>query len=681
MKPRSLVLAFFGLVFATAPGLVAQGEQGRVKLPDDPRERRKLVLERFDADKDGRLNSAERSKALAWLKKHRPARPRGERGGPPPGGPGGRGGFPGGGRGRGGPRTRPLVEQFDADKSGFLDAQERVKAREAAKSGGRRRGRRRGRGRGGEDSEAPIQPHRVEKDAVATYPKKRLYDPGTLRTVFLDFPQSDWLEELSDFYRTDVKVPATLTVDGKVYANVGVKARGNSSFFGVGGKKKSFNVYVDDRDDKQRLRGYKTLKLLNSHADPSFLREGMFLRICRDYIPASQSNHVKLVVNGESWGIYVNVQQYNKDFLSQAFGTKEGVRWKVPAGGGGSLAWNDDPSAFERSFELKTADAKGALDRLMNLSRLLDRTPDDEIEETLRSILDIDETLWFLALDHVLMDGDGYVSRGSDYYLYEDENGRFHFIPHDSNESFRTGGGGPGSRNYPRGIELSPLLFAEDRDRPVIRRLLGVPHLRARYLAHVRTIVDEWLDWKNVLGPLAKKQHELIASEIKRDDKALYGYRAFSTSVEGGEGSGGGGRRRTPPLREFVESRREYLLGLECLKGAWPTIKDAGIQARRTAAGGVLVAQVAVGKDVAVEKVVLWHAPSKKLPYTAVTLHDDGRHQDGAAGDGVFGGMIRGPRLGDRLYWYAEARTSEEIGRAAFWPRKAEAKPKRLKLN
>ena len=32
-------------------------------------------------------------------------------------------------------------------------------------------------------------------------------------------------------------------------------------------------------------------------------------------VPAPKANFVRLVINGENWGIYANVQQFNKDFL------------------------------------------------------------------------------------------------------------------------------------------------------------------------------------------------------------------------------------------------------------------------------------------------------------------------------------------------------------------------------
>src|SRR5206468_3810245 len=100
-----------------------------------------------------------------------------------------------------------------------------------------------------------------------------------------------------------------LTVDGKKYSNVGVRFRGTSSYFTVGaGYKRSFNVSLDFVNRKQRLHGYKTLNLLNSHDDPSFLSTVLYSHIARKYIPTPKANLVKVVINGESWGVYVNAQ-------------------------------------------------------------------------------------------------------------------------------------------------------------------------------------------------------------------------------------------------------------------------------------------------------------------------------------------------------------------------------------
>ena len=60
---------------------------------------------------------------------------------------------------------------------------------------------------------------------------------------------------------------------------------------------------------EQRLGGYRSLNLLNSNADPTFLRTVLYQYVARQYIPAPKANWVRVVINGESWGIYVNTSR------------------------------------------------------------------------------------------------------------------------------------------------------------------------------------------------------------------------------------------------------------------------------------------------------------------------------------------------------------------------------------
>ena len=90
------------------------------------------------------------------------------------------------------------------------------------------------------------------------------------------------------------------------------------------GQKRSLNISLDFVDPKQRLYGYKTLNLLNSHEDPTFLHTVLYLQIARTYIPAPKANFVKVVINGESWGLYVNAQQFDKILLAESFRYQQG---------------------------------------------------------------------------------------------------------------------------------------------------------------------------------------------------------------------------------------------------------------------------------------------------------------------------------------------------------------------
>jgi len=376
----------------------------------------------------------------------------------PGGGPGGFGGRGGGPGGPGGPMggERQLVAEFDQDGDGILNLEERKAAREAVASGfGGRSFGPRGGGPGGHGNREPAQPGpQVLPSDVKSYPDASLYDPTVLRTLFLEFENEDWEDELAAFKGSDVDVPATLTVDGKAYPNVGVHFRGMSSYMmAPAGYKRSLNLSLDYVDPEQRLYGYKTLNLLNCAGDSSLLSTVLYSHIGRQYTAAPKANLVKVVINGESWGIYSNVQQYNKEFLAENYSSDEGARWKVigsPGADGGLRYLGENIEDYRRRFEIKTKDKDESWRDLIHLCRVLNETPTDQLEQAITPILDIDSTLWFLALDVVLANSDGYWTRASDYHLFHGAGGKFYVAPHDMNEAFH-GMGGPGGPGGPRG--------------------------------------------------------------------------------------------------------------------------------------------------------------------------------------------------------------------------------------
>jgi spore coat protein CotH len=510
-------------------------------------------------------------------------------GGPPAFGPGfGRGG-PGG---MGGVRAHTeLVKKFDKNGDGWLNKEERQAARDSLNQQGNNQpfrgpgGRRGGFGRFGANVEpAKPGPH-VAMAEVKSFPDAPLYASNVLRTFFLEFENADWEKELEDFHGTDVDVPAKLTVDGKTYREVGVHFRGASSYFMVSaGHKRSLNLALDLVHHEQRLGGYRTLNLLNSHEDASFLRTVLYGDVARHYLPAPKANFVRLVINGESWGVYVNAQQFNKDFVQEWFGAKQGARWKVPGspnGRGGLNYLGEDPAPYKRIYDLRSKDETKPWADFVHLCKVLNQTPSDKLEAALAPLLDIDGALKFLALDNALMNNDGVWTRASDYNIYQDPQGRFHLIPYDANETFSLvgGPGGPGGRGGRRGpggfgfggarvngAELDPLIAANDTDKPILSKLLAVPSLRTRYLAHIRDIAETWLDWKQ-LGPLVAQYQALISDQVKADTRKFDSFEDFTRAISGeSTAQSSADSQRSISLKNFADQRRAYLLNYPEIK-------------------------------------------------------------------------------------------------------------------
>ncbi len=522
---------------------------------------------------------------------------------PPPSGGGPPGFGPGGPRGGGpGPKVeRRILKQFDADSNGRLNAAERQAARaELARNPTGRRG---PRGPGGARFETGRPGPRLAPADITPSKSADLFDLGSIRTLFFQFENDDWERELAAFHNTEVEVPADLTLDGKTYPEVGIHFRGMSSYSMVPeGSKRSLNVTTDFATKGQNVLGHRTLNLLNAHGDPSFLRSVLFSRIANEYVPTPRASFVQVVINGESWGLYVLVEQFNKDFTRARFKSSGGVRWKVPGspGGRGSLAYlGDDPAAYRGIYELKTKESDRSWNDLIRLCRILDTTAAADLPAALEPVLDVEGAIAFLALDNALMNSDGYWVRTSDYSMFQDDQGRFHLLPHDFNETFslaggpggggrRGGPGGPGREGLdgpgrPRppgdgpgagpgqcrrggpaggGTELDPLIAANDPSKTLLYRLLAVPAYRTRYLEKVRDIASNWLDWQRI-GPDVEAWHRRISPFVEADTRKLGSFEAFVASLS--DDTSGNARRPGPGggpgLKSIIEQRRTYLLG------------------------------------------------------------------------------------------------------------------------
>ena len=90
--------------------------------------------------------------------------------------------------------------------------------------------------------------------------------------------------------------------------------------------------------------------------------------------------------------------------------------------------------------------------------------------------------------------------------------------------------------------------------------MLAVPSLKQKYLAHVKQIAEESLDWSN-LGPVVGQYEKLIAKEIEADTKKLSSYAAFQQTVSGVAAPEGEQRGRPHMgLKQFADQRRAFLL-------------------------------------------------------------------------------------------------------------------------
>ena len=502
-----------------------------------------------------------------------------------------------------------------------------------------------------------------------------LYDSAIIRTIYLDFPQSNYWTLLTNNYQSKTDLPAKMTVDGAVYDSVGVRFKGQTSYqMTQNSQKKSFNITVDLVHPDQQLLDNKTLNLNNSFQDPSFLREVFYQKQIRRHIPAAKSNFVQLYINGQNWGLYPNVQQINKDYLKEWFFSNDGINWRAdrpdgqvgggPGGPGGGGNWGDgtaalnylgaDTASYKTYYTLKSSDIDHPWDYLVATCNALNNTPVANLPSVLPQYIDIDRTLWHLASEIAFSDDDSYVYKGKmDYYVYyEPETGRMTPLEYDGNSAMET--------NF---ANWSAFYNETKVNYPLLNKVLAVPAWRQRYLAHLRTIIQEELD-PATCNAMLDHFKTMIDPLVQADPKKLYTYSQFTSEVTA--------------LKTFISTRRNNLLNNAEVKLPAPVIETAAFQniqgaqwmAPLDAEAAVVTARVTSGNGISA--VTLYYSTQLTGNFTPVQMLDDGQHNDGGAADGLFGAEVPGQIAGTWVRFYIEAAAGNTAKTLSYLPVGAE---------
>lgn len=495
------------------------------------------------------------------------------------------------------------------------------------------------------------------------------YEDSVIQIVRFDFPQANYWNLMTQNYQSKTEIPATVTINGEVFDSVGIRFKGNTSYMNVqNSQKKSFNVSLDSWIDGQDIDGYNTLNFNNSFEDESFLREVVFLHQIRKHIPASKGNFIRLNINGANWGLYPNVQQLNQDFYKEWFLSNDGTNWRADApstgGGGGGPQWGDgtaalnylgaDTALYQSKYTLKSSTTANPWADLVAVCDKLNNTPSANLEAVLNDYMDVDRTLWFLASEIAFCDDDSYIYKGKmDYYVYrEAETGRTIPQEFDGNSSF-----------YTQGVtSWGPFYNANKVNYPLLNKLLAVPALRQRYLAHMRTIIAEELDTASFNATIDKYK-AMIDTVVQNDNKKIYTYNQFGTEVTA--------------LKTFVRNRRNYLLTNTEVAQIAPVISAAshtvaGLEWARPDANQDVQVTTAVTSSGGISAVNLYYSANIVGKFTKLTMYDDGIHNDGASGDGTYGATIPGQAGATWVRYYVEAVSNNAAKSVSYMPAGAE---------
>lgn len=498
------------------------------------------------------------------------------------------------------------------------------------------------------------------------------YDFGTIRKVYLEFAQPNYWALLTNGYNTKTDVLANLTVDGVLYDSVGVRFKGQTSYSGVqNSQKKSFNIQTDFVHPKQDVYGYQTLNLNNSFQDNSFMREVFYLNQTKNYIPAAKANYVHLFINGADWGLYPNIQQLNKDYTKEWFFSNDGILWRADApagtggGPGGGPMWGDgtaglnnlgtDTTLYKKYYTLKASGLNDPWSYLTLVCNKLNTTPIAQLKDTLPLYMDVDKTLWFLATEIAFADDDSYVFKGKmDYYIYWDPT-THQLVPleFDGNSALAA-----------NEINWSPLYNEAKVNYPLLNRMLQVPEWRQRYLAHMRTISRNSLDSLKA-GTIIENYRLKIDSLVSSDPKKLMTYTAWQTGVN--------------QLKTLIATRYKTIWNNAEIKQIPPVIQnvmmvhpDGSPWKNPTDQESIRINATVSITGGAVGDVYLYYSAGLYGNFIKTAMYDDGNHQDGGAGDGLYGAIIPPLPALTHVRFYIEAASNTAAKTVAYAPEGAE---------
>ncbi|MCF0108778.1 MAG: CotH kinase family protein [Erysipelotrichaceae bacterium] len=338
-----------------------------------------------------------------------------------------------------------------------------------------------------------------------------LFDTSRVHTI--DIVMNDW-DDFIETCENEEYSPCTVVIDGEKYANVAIRAKGNTSLSNVksmGSQRYSFKLEFDHYDKNKTYKGLDKLCLNNLIQDNTMMKDYLVYQLMNEFgVESPLCSYVYITVNGEDWGLYLAVEGIEDSFLQRNYGSDSGTLYKPDSmsfgggrgngkdfnmddfdfdeifsgndtkpsfspgndmkqgkGGFGGMGSDDvklkyiddDPDSYSNIFDnaktdITDADKQRLISSLKNLSEYKD----------LENTVNIEEVIRYFVVHNFVCNGDSYTgSMVHNYYLHEND-GIMSMIPWDYNLAFGTFQGNNASStinediNEPTTLDDRPML-------------------------------------------------------------------------------------------------------------------------------------------------------------------------------------------------------------------------------
>ncbi|HEU5055512.1 MAG TPA: CotH kinase family protein, partial [Kofleriaceae bacterium] len=302
-----------------------------------------------------------------------------------------------------------------------------------------------------------LRPFRTDDGSSVWFQQDLIHD------VRITIPEASW-DPINAQARPPGCVPyvrqyytGSVEVEGQVLDGVGVRTKGGCGSSRDLSGKASFKINLSWDDpavegcpQERRIHGLKRFTLNNSVQDRSFVHEMLAYRFYQLMgVPAPRANHVRVFVNGELWGLYLNLESIDRRFLSRWFDSKDGMLYEgtywcdlVPANVPPDaedtycISRKFHPSACEPLAEGGDPENYTVVRQMVN--DLANGYPVGSFYPEIEAIWDFDSFLSLWAVENIIGHWDGYtIQIVNNYRIYHDPStGKWSIIPTGVDQTF-----------------------------------------------------------------------------------------------------------------------------------------------------------------------------------------------------------------------------------------------------
>ena len=408
----------------------------------------------------------------------------------------------------------------------------------------------------------------------AQIPGDAYFSAPIVHDISIDFDEPNWYNILvqyksySDNLDSNVYLMGTVTIDGTAIDSVGVRFKGNSSYYNYPTNKKPFKLDFNEFVSGQKFDGLKKMNLNNLYQDPTFMREKMFL----DFIQAHglygpRATYSRVYVNSVYWGLYLSLDQIDKTFVNREFGNNDGNLFKGDgsASSCANLEYHGVMSSYYNCYELKTNETANDWTDLVDLTYQINQTTAQQFEDSVEAVLNTNSFLGAWASYSLFADYDSYPYRFShNYYVYHNSvTDKFEWIIWDVSTAF--------GLDIPLTVsEVENLsayyIWPNETDRPLSYLMLQ----NANYTQQFTNLLCQYIsDFDpSIQFPIIDSLYAAIQTDVYADGMKMYTDQQFDANVLNTVNING---NDVPGLKSFITNRYANVLAEISQLGCSPT--------------------------------------------------------------------------------------------------------------